>query len=507
MTRGFTLTCIASALALSAAAADCRAQVLIDAELFASGFSRPVFVTHAPNDFDRVFVLEQRSGSQGRIRVVDRATGAVNPTPFLTVNVSTGSEQGLLGMAFHPNYESNGLFYINYTRTNGDTVIAEYQVSANPDIADASSAKTVMIIDQPFSNHNAGWIGFSPWDGMLYIPLGDGGSGNDPLGSGQNTNTLLGSVLRIDVDTDDFPSDATKNYGIPADNPFVGGGGLPEIWAYGLRNPYRCSFDRATGDFWMGDVGQNATEEVDVQPFDSTGGENYGWRCMEGNDCTGLSGCTCFSAALTDPIYDYARSGGQCSVIGGYVYRGCAIPEFRGEYIFADYCSTNIWSFTPSSDLTGFSAFMNRTTQLEPPGTPTIGLISSFGEDAYGELYITDLSDGEIFKIVPEDPTPRTDCNNNGIEDDCELLDGSASDTDGSGVPDVCEQDFCLADFNADGEVNLGDFGVFGASFGSMPGDSNWDPRGDFDGNGMIDLGDFGTFGSEFGRTDCPPPL
>ena len=509
MMRGLPHTMLASAvLALGGAAPTAVAQVDIDAEIFATGLTRPVFVTHAPGDFDRVFVLEQRSGNQGRIRVLDRETGAINPTPFLSLTVSSGNEQGMLGMAFHPNFESNGLFYVNYTRSNGDTVIAEYSVSSsNPDVADTSSARTIMVIDQPFSNHNAGWIGFSPADGYLYIPLGDGGSANDPLNSGQNNNSLLGAVLRIDVDGDDFPADNTRNYVVPFDNPFVGSAGLDEIWSYGWRTPYRASFDRANGDLWVGDVGQSAREEISVQKFDSMGGENYGWRCKEGDFCTSLSGCSCSDPTLIDPVYDYGRAGGQCSAIGGYVYRGCAIPEFRGHYIFADYCSTNIWTFIPNANRDGFTGFTNRTNQLEPAGLATIQLISSFGEDAYGELYITDLADGEIYKIVPADTTPRTDSNNNGIEDDCEHLDGSAPDTDSTGVPDICEQDFCLADFDGSGAVNLGDFGIFGAAFGSTPNDNNWDPRADFNQNGSVDLGDFGSFGAEFGRDDCPAPL
>ena len=500
--RKQTLRAALGACAIATCATTAVAQS-IEAEFFTDGLTRPVFLTHAPGDFDRVFILEQRVGSQGRIRVVDRATGAIHPTPFLSVSVSSGNEQGLLGMAFHPDYEANGLFYINYTNTAGDTIVAEYQVSANPDIANAASARQIINVDQPFSNHNAGWIDFSPVDGFLYVSLGDGGSGNDPLNSGQDiTNQLLGSMLRIDINGDDFPADNARNYAIPPSNPFVGISGDDEIWAYGLRNPYRNSFDRETGDLWIGDVGQSTREEISVQPASSLGGENYGWRCLEGTFCTGNGGCDCSDPSLIGPFYEYGRAGGQCSVISGYRYRGCTIPELDGTYFFADYCSTNIWSFTPNAALDNFTDFTNRTGQLEPAGAATINLITSFGEDAYGEMYIIDQG-GDIYKIVPTDTTPRVDCNNNGIEDDYEILDGSA-DLDGNGIIDICDQDFCEADFTGDGNVDLGDFGIFGAAFGSTPNNSNWDPRADFDMDGDVDLGDFGVFGGEFGRTECP---
>ena len=240
-------------------------------ELVVSGLARPVQVVAAPNDYDRIFIVEQRSGSTGRIKIFNLDTGTLNSTPFLSVSVNTSSEQGLLGLAFHPNYESNGYFYVNYTASGG-TYIKRYTVSSNPDIADSSSAYTIMNISQPYSNHNGGWLGFGP-DGYLYIGTGDGGSGGDPGNRAQDiTNQKLGKMLRIDVD-------GGSPYAIPSDNPFVGVTGDDEIWAYGLRNPWRCNFDRATGDLWIGDVGQNAYEEITFQPASSNGGENYGWRC------------------------------------------------------------------------------------------------------------------------------------------------------------------------------------------------------------------------------------
>lgn len=360
----------------------------------ASGLSRPVFVTAPPGDMERIFIVEQRSGSNGRIRIIKN--GQLLSTPFLSITVSTGSEQGLLGLAFHPDYANNGYFYVNYTRTDGNTVIARYTVSSNPDIADVNSAQTVLVISQPFSNHNGGYIAFGPLDGYLYINSGDGGSANDPQGHGQNINSLLGKILRLDINGDDFPADPNRNYAIPPTNPFVGVAGADEIWAYGLRNPWRADFDDLTGDFYIGDVGQNNWEEIDFQPGNSPGGENYGWRCMEGNHCTGLSGCTCNDPALTDPIYEYSHDMG-CSVTGGVVYRGSAIPGLSGTYFFSDFCTADIYSFR--YDGSNITEFTDRTTQLDPSDS-NIDAVSSFGEDAAGEIYICDLN-GEVFKIVP----------------------------------------------------------------------------------------------------------
>ena len=248
-----------------------------------TGLARPVQVVAPPNDFDRIFIVEQRSGSTGRIRIFNLDTNTLNSTPFLSLTVSTSSEQGLLGLAFHPNYDQNGQFYVNYTASNGDTYIKRYTVSSNPDIADSGSGYTIMTIDQPYTNHNGGWLGFGP-DGYLYIGTGDGGSGGDPGNRAQDiTNQKLGKMLRIDVD-------GGLPYSNPPSNPFVGITGDDEIWAYGLRNPWRCSFDSETGDLWMGDVGQNAYEEVSFQPVTSTGGENYGWRCYEGIQANHRSG-------------------------------------------------------------------------------------------------------------------------------------------------------------------------------------------------------------------------
>jgi len=321
-----------------------------------------------------------------------------------------------LGIAFHPDYEDNGLFYVNVTIpggafSSGVTQIRCYQVSADdPNLANPSSMKVIMSYDQPFANHNGGWIGFGR-DGYLYITSGDGGSANDPGNRAQNLSTFLGKILRIDVDGNDGP---TGFYGIPPDNPFADNpNALDEIWAYGLRNPWRCSFDRLTGDLYVGDVGQGAREEIDFQPAASTGGENYGWRVMEGTLCADNSRSggnpACFESGLTNPIYEYAHPTGF-AVVGGYVYRGNEIGDLHGTYFFADYSTTRIWSFR--FDGQNLTDFRDRTAELD--ASPfSIGSISSFGEDQEGELYLLDLDDGELYKIVSAESAIPGDINHN----------------------------------------------------------------------------------------------
>ena len=363
-----------------------------------SGLSRPLYVTAPPGDTGRLFIVEQHTG---RIKILNLNTGIVNALPFLDIDgLSTGNEQGLLGLAFDPNYAGNGFFYVNFTETNGTTNIRRYQVSAgDPDIADASTTATVMTYAQPFSNHNGGWLGFGP-DGFLYISSGDGGSGNDPGNRAQDiTDQRLGKILRINVNGDDFPADATRNYAIPTDNPFVGVAGDDEIWAYGLRNPWRASFDRLTGDLYIADVGQNQREEINFQPASSKGGENYGWRVMEGTRCNIPNDpLPCGDASFTPPIHEYSHtpgSDGGFSITGGYVYRG-PIPDLQGIYFFADYVSNQIWSFR--FDGANKTDFANRTAQVSVDAG-SVQSISSFGEDASGNLYIVSL-DGEVFTIV-----------------------------------------------------------------------------------------------------------
>jgi glucose/arabinose dehydrogenase len=349
-------------------------------DLVANGFQSPVFVTHAPADSTRLFVVERG----GVIRIVQG--GSVLPAPFLDISsrVQAGGEQGLLSVAFHPLYGVNGEFFVYYTDVNGDSRVSRFLVSgADPDVADPSSEFPVLFAAQPFSNHNGGLLAFGP-DGMLYVGLGDGGSGGDPQGNGQDSTTVLGSILRLDVD-------GGSPYAIPADNPFVGDAdAAKEIWVYGLRNPWRYSFDRATGDLFIGDVGQSAWEEIDVQPASSTGGENYGWKVMEGTHC--FNAATCNQAGLVLPVVEYAHSGGACSVTGGYVYRGSALTDMVGRYFYADYCAGWIRSFRYA----GGSALdpQDHTADLG-----TVSQIVSFGEDAAGELHVVSLT-GAVYRLA-----------------------------------------------------------------------------------------------------------
>ena len=373
--------------------------VPVAAERVATGLSRPVFATAPPDDTDRLFIIEQHTG---QIEILDLNSGLITGT-FLDIDgLSTGNEQGLLGLAFDPNYTSNGLFYVNFTDGAGDTVIRRHQVSANPNVADPLSAATVLTITQPFANHNGGWLGFGP-DGFLYIATGDGGSGGDPGNRAQDiTDQLLGKILRIDPGNDDFLADPNRNYAIPADNPFVGITGDDEIWAYGLRNPWRTGFDRVTGDFYIADVGQDDQEEINFQPASSSGGENYGWRVMEGaatfDDSQANGNPPPNHPSLTPPIHDYghdpAPDGGE-SVVGGYVYRG-PIAGAHGQYFFADFLTAQIWSL--AYDGYNVTRHANLTQQLSPDAG-SASMISSFAEDADGNLYILDLG-GEVFKIV-----------------------------------------------------------------------------------------------------------
>jgi glucose/arabinose dehydrogenase len=420
-----------------------QAQNTVHATRVANGLVNPLYVTAPTGDFNRLFIVEQRSGSIGRIRILDLTQNppVLLATPYLSISpVAVNDEQGLLGLAFHPDFANNGYFYVNYTNSAGTTVVARYTANApymTSVTADATSAQTVLTQAQPQVNHNGGWTAFGP-DGMLYIDFGDGGNANDTgaghtvaTGNAQDLTTWLGKQLRIDVNGDDFPSDPNKNYAVPPTNPFYGAiPGLDEIWNYGLRNPWRASFDRLTGDMWIGDVGQNAIEEVDFIPA-GAGGLNLGWRCMEGNNCTGLTGCVCMAASLTDPVYTYAHSGGNCTVIGGYRYRGSALCSFQGLYFFADYCTAKVW--TVAWNGTTVTNLTDRTAQLAPGGGLAINSITSFGEDAAGELYICDRG-GEVFKIGPG---TITDCNGNGVLDECEPTGTAGCFGDGS-TPTAC---------------------------------------------------------------------
>jgi uncharacterized repeat protein (TIGR01451 family) len=352
-------------------------------EVVATGFIHPVQVTHAGDGSNRLFVVEQG----GLIWIVKE--GTVLPAPFLDASAlitDASHEQGLLGLAFHPDYESNGLFYLNYTRAgDGATMVANGKVSAaNPDLADPNSVSELLTISQPFSTHNAGQLMFGPDDGYLYVSVGDGGSWDDPFNNAQDTNTLLGAVLRLDVD-------GGAPYVIPPDNPFVGVDGQDEIWAYGLRNPWRFSFDRETGDLYIGDVGQDHWEEIDYQAAGSPGGLNFGWSCKEGTHDY-ILGPGCATAELTEPIAEYSHQVGQ-SVTGGFVYRGTAYPTLEGRYFYADFVQGKIWSlYKVSSNPDGFS---------EPELELDSGLsISAFGEDEAGELYVVDWGGGDIRRLA-----------------------------------------------------------------------------------------------------------
>ncbi len=339
----------------------------------ASGFDQPVYLTAPPND-GRLFIVELA----GRIRIVEN--GQLVGTPFLDITgiVRSGGERGLLSMAFAPDYASSGHFYVSYTDNAGNTRIARYAVSADPNVADAGSAKTILSVGQPFSNHNGGLVMFGP-DGMLYVGLGDGGSGGDPQNHGQNRGTLLGALLRIDVEAGD-------PYGIPADNPFVSDpNARDEIWAFGLRNPWRFSFDFTDDVLYVADVGQNAFEEVSAVSA-STPGLNYGWRLMEGNHCFNPSNCD--PGGLTLPVVEYGH-GPECSVTGGFVYRGQEIPAIQGHYFYSDFCAG--W-------LRSFKLVNGVATEQQEWDVGSVGNVTSFGEDAAGELYVV-VSSGRVFRI------------------------------------------------------------------------------------------------------------
>jgi len=348
--------------------------VTLDLQTVAEGFEAPLGVTHAGDGSGRLFVVEQT----GAIHIL--SDGKVLGEPFLDVreSVVAGGEQGLLGLAFHPAYSRNGRFFINYTDVNGDTVVAEVQTSNDPNVANGGSVTPLLQINQPYANHNGGQLAFGP-DGYLYIATGDGGSAGDPEGNGQNTEALLGKLLRVDVDSGD-------GYGIPDDNPFANGGGAPEVWAYGLRNPWRFSFDNETDELWIADVGQGDFEEINKSRPDR-GGLNYGWNVMEGSEC--FEGVDCDPDDMVLPVSGYTHDAG-CSVTGGYVYRGTEYPTLTGGYVFGDYCSGTIW---------GIDARAGRFT--EPVELMESGLsISSFGTDEEGELYLTDLSGGRLLQVV-----------------------------------------------------------------------------------------------------------
>ncbi len=361
----------------------------VDVELFKDGFSSPLNLQHA-ND-SRLFVVEQG----GKIKIIQE-DGTINPIPFLDISgqISSGGEQGLLGLAFHPDYANNGYFYVNYTNPAGDTQVSRFSVDAgNPDLADTNSELPIIGYAQPFTNHNGGNLAFGP-DGYLYISAGDGGSGGDPGNRAQNINLLLGKLLRLDVDN---PSGG-NNYGIPSDNPFVGNpNAREEIWAYGLRNPWRFSFDFTDNNLWIGDVGQGEVEEID-RAGTAEAGLNYGWRCYEGSQEYNTQDCPPMSE-LTFPFAEYSSGSGSgnCSVTGGYVYRGSVYTDIAGLYFYADYCSGLIATIDDSGNVINHGDFSGNWV--------------SFGEDINKELYIVDIGSGSIYKIIGGEIAANSDFN------------------------------------------------------------------------------------------------
>jgi glucose/arabinose dehydrogenase len=368
----------------------------------ADGLDQPLYVTAPPDDASRLFIVEKNTGA---IKILDLNSGNVLAQPFLDLpdtSLSTVSEQGLLGLAFDPDYAINGYFYINYTAAGtGATVVERYQVSLNANIADPNSGTTIITYAQPADNHNGGWIGFGP-DGFLYIASGDGGGNALTQNNAQDTNSLLGKILRIDVSADAFPGDPSRFYRVPSSNPYVGSAGADEIFSYGLRNPWRMSFDRVTGDLWLGDVGEAQREEINVIPAGGFGNQNFGWKVMEGDiafDSSDPNNPPPNSLVFTDPIHVYPHTGapdGGSSVTGGYVYRG-PVSSLNGVYFFGDFTSSQIWALR--YDGSNITDFANVTGSLTPD-VGTINSIASFGEDAAGNLYVVDLG-GEIFRLEP----------------------------------------------------------------------------------------------------------
>jgi hypothetical protein len=382
----------------------------IDFASIATNFNRPVDIANAGDGSNRLFIVEK----PGIIKIIDLSSNTVLSSAFLNIESrvdDASNEQGLLGLAFHPNYSANGFFYVNYVHDPGPgldrTRISRFQVSSNPNIANASSESILLEIEQDFGNHNGGDINFGP-DGYLYIGMGDGGSGGDPNCRAQDPDELLGKMLRIDVNSGPPVNTSgmcglIRNYGIPASNPFsdASDGICDEIWATGLRNPWRFSFDAQTGDMWIADVGQNQVEEIDFQPAASTGGENYGWRIMEGNNCfdntTPTPPCpeglvSCFDASLVDPVFEYSHNFG-CSVTGGFRYRGSQSSGLIGHYVFMDYCSDRLWT------LSGSPGNWSSTVKT----LSGYGNITTFGEDENGEMYAAnDFQNASVYKLFDE---------------------------------------------------------------------------------------------------------
>jgi len=435
------LTAALAAVTLATGAAQAGAGIeSLSTKRVASGLAFPVYVTHAPGDFTRLYIVQKA----GRIRILNLKTGVINATDFMNIDslvgggTSTNDERGLLGLCFHPDWVNNRYFYVNYINNSGNTVVARYTAN-DGDTANTATATTILSITQPFTNHNGGWIEFGP-DGYLYIATGDGGNAGDPGNRAQTiVNQKLGKILRIDVNNG-------TPYSSPPSNPFVGITGDDEIWAYGLRNPWRNSFDRETGDLYIGDVGQDAWEEVNFQPASHTGGRNYGWRCREGAHNFNFAG-SCSTQTFTEPFYEYSHSTGLC-ITGGYVYRGCNIPSLRGTYFLADYSVTRVVTFNAGGGTTNLAV---RTAELAPD-VGALGTLASFGQDARGELYLVDQgggTSGEIFRVVGDvTPVKPADFDCDGLVAFGDLLSLLAA---------YGPCDGCLEDIDGDHDVDFND--------------------------------------------------
>jgi len=424
---GVCLVVLAAAFALLAPPAAAQSGPVI-AELAATGLAAPLFAA-APSGDPRLFIVERA----GRIRIL-AADGSLSPTSFLDISsrVSTSGERGLLGLGFPADYAASGLFYVYYTDSpGGRLVLSRFSVSADPGVADPAET-VLLVIDHPASNHNGGTVAFGP-DGFLYVAPGDGGGGNDPDENAQNPGSLLGKMLRLDVGVPPAPDSLPvpgEAYRIPADNPFVGDDGVrDEIWALGLRNPYRFSFDRETGDLWIADVGQGQREEIDFEPLDDPGGRNYGWDVMEGTRCNTTDPAPappCNDPSLTLPVHEYAHAEGRCSVTGGYVARS-ALGALRGLYLFGDYCTGQIWSLDPAT-----FAVQERTAGLGGAAGPDFQLVG-FGEGGAGELYVAHQG-GDLWRLRA--PQCSDGADNDG-DADVDFDGGASAGLDPPAAPDT----------------------------------------------------------------------
>ncbi|MCG3131269.1 MAG: hypothetical protein FLDDKLPJ_02047 [Phycisphaerae bacterium] len=439
--RAFRAGWVAGTMGCALAA---RSDTPLACRLVADRFDYPIFVTSDPCDAERLFVVERA----GRVRLLVR--GRTLDPPFLDITdrvVSDGGERGLLSIALHPRFDENGFFYVNYT--NPDTVVSRFQVTENPDHADPDSESVLLVVPQPHANHNGGCIQFSPRDGMLYIGMGDGG-GPANSGNAQDPTTLLGKMLRLDVDT--------PPPHVPPDNPFVGDDGVrDEIWAFGLRNPWRFSFDRDSGDLYIADVGEHLREEVSVRSMSDPPGANFGWDCFEGEVWTGE--CDTPPPDHAAPVLTYPTADG-CAIIGGHVYRGTAVPDLAGTYFYADLCNDRVFSFRRIEG--EVADFRDRTSELAPDRGERDRIVS-FGEDAAGELYMTSPTGGEIFKITPDFCLTHGDAT-----DDCrlDLADVAALQNcftaDGGPPPPGCDAEaFPCLDRDRDADLDLADFAAW----------------------------------------------